>query len=342
MKTRWDRLLFFVLFFSVTSFADSVLIPPTSGVYLGVYAAYDESSSATLTTALNDFTADAARSAVWDIVLSEWGQALQFPTDDAMAVHQVGSTPFVRILPRSVPTETDAIDPVLKLDVILRGDFDDQIRDWAQGAKALGFPILAEFGPEPNGFWNQWSGIYYPNGPALYASVVQHVITICRAEGATNITWFFHMNGNDNPAESTNQMAQYYPGDSYIDWIGVSVMGAQQDSDYWDEFVAVMDPAYAEISTVTPNKPIALVETGVIEDPHDPSRKANWISNAYQVLKTNRWPRLKAYSYWNEKMGTEATEIDDLSITSSPAALAAFKSMVSDLFFVSAPVWGNR
>lgn len=320
--------------------AASLLVPPKEGMYLGAYASYDDGSAQSLGESLSSFETISGRTVVWAIVFNEWPGLLHFPKDEATTLHRQGTTPFIRVLPRSVPWQTNELDPVIRMDRINAGDYDDQIRQWARDARDIGFPLLVEFGPEANGFWNQWSGVLYPNGPALYASVYRRFVSICRAEGANNITWFFHMNGDDNPERPDNQMAQFYPGDDYIDWIGVSVLGAQQVTDYWDLFIDVMDRAYGEISAVSRTKPIALVETAVVEDPKLADHKAQWFQSAFAELESGRWPRLKAYSYWDEPGWLK--EVNDLRFNSSAASLAAFREGVADPFFVSVPVWGGR
>lgn len=317
-----------------------LLAPPAKGMYFGAYGNYDETNLQSLTLSVASFQALARKPLTWAIIFNEWPGELHFPADEAEAVHAQGAIPFIRILPRSVTWQTDAPDPVVRLDRIDRGDFDGQLREWARDARDIGFNLLVEFGPEANGFWNQWSGVHYPNGPALYASVVRHIITICRAEGADNITWFFHMNGESNPQKPENRMALFYPGDDYIDWIGVSVLGAQRVDDYWDEFEDVMDKAYNEIKQVSSTKPIALVETGVVEDPKNPGHKAEWIRSALGALKQGRWPRLKAYSYWNEPAWLSVS--NDLRINSSGQTLDAFRDLAEDDAFVSTPVWVRR
>ena len=52
----------------------------------------------------------------------------------------------------------------------------------------------------------------------------------CAKAEADNILWVFHVNYNDWPNESWNRFENYYPGDDYIDWLAVSIYGAQQPS----------------------------------------------------------------------------------------------------------------
>lgn len=327
-------------FFSNVALAGYYLAPPASGMYLGAYVDYFGGNAQSLTNNLNSFKATTGKGLAWSIVINEWGNNLQFPWYESYAAYNNGSTPLVRVLPRSVNYETSNPDPILRLEYINRGDFDGQIRRWADTARQLPFPILVEFGPEANGNWHQWSGVLYENGPALYQAVYQRFINICRQEGATNITWFFHMNNIANPVSSNNLMAQYYPGDSYIDWLGLSVVGALYQSDYWDSFTNLLDAGYTEMANVSPTKPIAIVEATVIESYADANLKAQWINDAYNALRSDNYPRIKAFSYWNEAGWT--LEGNDLRINSSVQTLNSVRTMFLDPVFQTGPAWIPR
>ncbi len=333
-------LLSFFAFFNNVSEAGYLLAPPVNGMYLGAYVDYLRGDAQSLTNNLNSFKASTGKALAWSIVLNEWGSGLQFPWYESWAAYQNGSTPLVRVLPRSVNWETSNPDPYLRLEYLNRGDYDAQIRQWADVARQLPFPIFVEFAPEANGNWYQWSGVFYDNGPALYKAVYQRFINICRQEGATNITWFFHMNNIANPVGPNNLMAQYYPGDDYIDWLGLSVVGALYQSDYWDTFQNLLDPGYKEMSTVSTIKPIAIVEAGVIESHQDPNAKAAWITEAYNVMKSGDYTRIKAFSYWNVPSWT--VEGNDMRINSSFQSLQAIRSMFLDNFFLTGASWYSR
>jgi len=321
--------------------AESVLTPPAGGsMYLGAYVDYLSGDAQSLTNNVATFEGTTGKSLAWNIILNEWGSNLQFPWYESYAAYNAGSTPLIRVLPRSVDYETDAVDPILRLDYMNRGDFDAQIKQWADVAKQLPFPVLVEFAPEANGNWYQWSGTFYDNGPALYQAVYQRFINICRQEGATNITWVFHMNNLSNPATANNTMAQYYPGDSYIDWLGISVVGALYQTDYWDNFTDLLDPGYTEMAAVSTTKPIAIVEASVIESLQDPNKKAGWITDAYNAMKSGSYPRIKAFSFWSEPSWT--TEGNDLRVDSSPQTLAAARAMFLDQMFITGTAWSTR
>ena len=325
----------------LTNFAQAayVVAPPAQGMYLGAYVDYLAGDAQSLANQVSHFKALTGKALAWNIVINEWGSRLNFPWYESYAAYNAGSTPLIRVLPRSVNWETGEKDPFLRLDYINRGDFDAQIRYWADIARQLPFPIMVEFMPEANGNWYQWSGVLYDNGPALYKAVYQRFINICRQEGATNITWVFHMNTIANPSTPGNNMAAYYPGDEYIDWLGLSVNGALYQSDYWDSFTDLLDPGYAEMTKVS-TKPLAIVEAGVIELNSDPGKKAAWINDAYNALKSGNYPLVKAFTYWNEPSWT--AEGNDMRINSSPLALQAARNLMLDSMFLTDLSWYSR
>ena len=54
--------------------------------------------------------------------------------------------------------DQDHAEKVFSLENIIAGKFDEDLRQWAQGAKTFGSPVLIEWGTEPNGEWFAWNG----------------------------------------------------------------------------------------------------------------------------------------------------------------------------------------
>lgn len=65
------------------------------------------------------------------------------------------------------------------------------------------------------------------DGPERFHDAYRHIVTFFRDNKVDNITWFPHVNASGNPEESRNEINQYYPSDTYIDWLGISVYGHQ-------------------------------------------------------------------------------------------------------------------
>ncbi len=68
------------------------------------------------------------------------------------------------------------------------------------------------------------------------------------------------------PDEEWNSMQSYYPGDDYIDWIGVSIYGPvnRKDPDKYS-FKQIYEHIEGEFRSISPNKPLAIFEFGVGE-----------------------------------------------------------------------------
>lgn len=149
---------------------------------------------------------------------------------------------------------------------------------WANEAKNCSTNLLVEFGTEVNGVWFSWNGYYYgggtcdeygdpnyPDGPEIFRDSYRHIIDLCNQQGCDNITWFFHFDVNDAPEEWWNNPIYYYPGDDYIDWIGVSTYGPFQRGDDYIEPKEIINKAYKKMQNVSTLKPYAILEFGVTE-----------------------------------------------------------------------------
>ena len=212
-------------------------------------------------------------------------------------------------------------------------------------------PIIIDFAPEMNGDWFSWSGKYnggsvknkygdsnLADGPERYQDAYRHIIDIFKEEGATNVTWVFHVNANSFPEESWNNYNAYYPGDEYIDWIGFSVYGAITPDENWENFTQIMDTSYPELEAVSKTKPLAVLEFGVMERNN---QKAQWIKDALESVESGKYPRIKAISYWNEAWENSDGSISNLKLNSSDEALETYKKLIKSSFFVDKANFGS-
>jgi hypothetical protein len=328
------------------------LAPPPAGAYHSAFPFFANSEDRVSKKKIIDFETLAGKKIVWAYFSNNWLKRIQFPLQAVQTIHARGIFPFVRLMSWS-RIEQDVPETVYTLPRIIDGTFDHELVLWADQARALPFPLLVEFGTEVNGGWFPWNGIYngagktdsygdpaFPDGPKRFRDAYRHIIDLFRRRGVRNITWFFHINALSWPAADWNRMALYYPGDEYIDWIGVSVYGSQTPGERWVTFQEILDSAYSELAAISANKPLALLEFGVAEDPKQGS-KAEWIRVALQSIREQRYPRLKAVCYWHEAWENEDGSVSDLRINSSPAALAAYRQEIAASFFLPAAVFNG-
>jgi glycosyl hydrolase family 26 len=328
------------------------LIPSPEGVYTSAYPDFTDTEDHVTAESITKFQTLTGKLVVWVYFSNNWFDGIRFPAEAVQTIHDLGLIPFIRLMPRSSDDEY-VEEPMYTVENILAGQFDDNLRQWAREARDTHIPLLVEFGTEVNGEWFPWNGVYHganetdgygdptqADGPERFRDVYRHVVTLFREEGADNLTWFYHVNGDSQPEEDWNSMAAYYPGDDYVDWIGVSVYGALNPGDEWTEFTDSMDIAYPELAAISPNKPLALLEFGVVADPTI-GDKAEWIRAALDAVAARRYPRIKAVSYWNEEWENEDGSISNLRLDSSPEVTATYRDIIASPFFVAQPYFDN-
>jgi beta-mannanase len=232
-------------------------------------------------------------------------------------------------------------DRVFSLRRIIGGDFDADLRRWADDARAFGTPVLAEYGTEMNGFWFGWNATHngVQDGARRFRLAYRHIITIMRARGADNVSWVFHVNDDDQPAKPWNRLERYYPGDRYIDWLATSVYGALTPQEHWNEpFARGMDRVYPRLRRLA-DKPILVSEFGVTKNnPRvDPVR---WADQAFEQLLSDRWPRVRGFSWWNETWENDdvAAHDSNLRIQDIPGLPQLFSLALADPHVLTRPL----
>jgi len=264
------------LFITTANFNSNKLIEPSSGIYHSSYPDFGGTEDVVTAKRINDFETLVNKDIVWAYFSNNWYDNIQFPSAAVNTIHGAGIVPFIRMMPRTNFDEGGP-DPNYTMQKIINGDFDSALIQWAIDAKNTNIPLLAEFGTEVNGNWFPWNGQYNgagettgygdPNlfdGAERFRDAYRHIIDICKANGANNITWFFHIDAYSEPDMDWNKIENYYPGDNYIDWLGVSIYGPQKSNEDYHEFSEILNDVYPNLSNLS-NKPIAVLEFGITE-----------------------------------------------------------------------------
>ena len=257
-------------------FVDGKLVEPKSGIYHSAFPDFGGTEDIVTEKRINDFEALVGNEILWAYFSNNWIDAIEFPLTDVETIINAGRIPFVRIMPRS-NFEEGGPDTIYTLQRIIDGDFDAELVQWALDAANSGIPLLAEFGTEVNGNWFPWNGQYngggdtngygdpeVADGPERFRDAYRHIIELCNENGANNITWFFHVDAYCEPDTDWNQIKNYYPGDGYIDWLGVSIYGPQESSEDYQEFSEIMNDIYPSLISLS-DKPIAILEFAITE-----------------------------------------------------------------------------
>ena len=320
--------------------------PKNDQIYFGAYTSFGDDENNVTKTNIEAFEKNAKKEISWVYFSNSWQDGITYPRETIQNIHKLGKVPFVRFLPRRSEEEDKANKTMITQDII-DGKFDKALIKWAQEAKEENIPILMDFGLEMTGFWMSWCGKWqgagettqygdpsYPDGPERFRDAYRHIIDIFRAQGTQNITWFFHPDIQRMPDKEWNSAKYYYPGDDYIDWIGVSIYGAQFNNEKWKTFSNSLEEQYQWIEEISSTKPLAVLEIGVADKRKD-GDKATWYKDTFTNILAHSYLNFSAFVYWDERWENEDGSITNLKIDSSKEALKAFQEGISDSRFVS-------
>lgn len=192
---------------------------------------------------------------------------------------------------------------------IAAGKYDATIDATADAVKALGGGVLIRFNWEMD--QSPGSREYIGTAPQFVAAW-QHIVSIFQSRGASNAAFVWAPRSG---AFSKGVAASYYPGDSYVDWIGASSVPTSGFPDFHNTFASF----YAWSSTHA--KPL-LVWAGVRENPQSSTWKADWMTSAASTIETSM-PKVKAFVYYDALSPLGYAFWAD----TSSASLAAYKSI---------------
>jgi mannan endo-1,4-beta-mannosidase len=196
---------------------------------------------------------------------------------------------------------------------IADGGTDGYARRFATAVRTLNLPVAISFGHEMNGHWYPWGTTR--TDPADFVRAWRHVHDVFLDVGATNVIWVWSPNVV-NPVPRV-PLQPLYPGDAYVDWIGV--VGYYTDSGA-STFQTLFGPTTAALRRFT-RKPILIAETAAQPGP----RKPRDVADLFAGVAAS--PDVVGFVWF------DIVKRADWRVASDPAALAAFRrGAASDLF----------
>lgn len=314
-----------------------------NAVAVGVFlpnAVYD-------TSIFDEFSEKIGRQPAYLVWYEQWANGPFGPEQqDILAQYdQWGITPVMAWEPYDA--KADPIEqPDYRLANIIAGNFDAYIDSWALGLAAYGKTVFLSFAHEMNGNWYPWGVGVNGNQPGEFVAAWKHVVDRFYVLGAMNVRWIWVPNEEyeDVPALARD----VYPGDVYVDWFGMNGFnwGAAirwkscDCQSAWRTFDEIFENTYDNLLAIA-KKPIMILETASSEVGGD---KAAWISDAFLARIPVKYPAVRAVTWFNEvTTGLETVQDGavvptaevDWPVTSSPAALAAYREAVNEPYYQS-------
>ena len=270
--------------------------------------------------ALASFTNAVGRLPSVDSYFQSWADG--FDVLGAKEITSAGMLPMVTWEPFDAKRSSVNTFPLRS---IAAGTFDTYIAQQAQRMASVGAPVALRFGHEMNGDWYPWgqprvgvtpvTAAAYGNTPADYVNAYRHVHDVFVANGARNVVWLWAPNLIDG--NRALPLVSLYPGDSYVDWVGVS--GYYGSSG--DMFASRYPSTFAQFDQFAPTKPIFIAETSVLPN----SRRVAQIQDLVRGVVAT--PRVIGFT-WFDMNKRERWRIDD----DAPAAAALGRELAAGGF----------
>ncbi len=243
-----------------------------------------------------------------------------FPQARVDAIHALGAVPQLSL---ELITWHGHRNRGSYLPDIEAGAYDAFFRDWAEGARRDGRRVQLRFGYEFNGDWFSWS-----HDPEAFRRCWRRVHGIFEEVGADNVEWVWSPNVVSCPDTPGNSMHRYYPGDAFVDWIGIDGYNFGDHHDEWHQWESAESVFRKTLEDLlrTYRRPRFLIsEFGC--PPGRPGARAAWIRAAYTFLR--RYPRVEAAIWYHQDKRREGEP--NWKLVEDDGSLDAFNATFSRL-----------
>ena len=207
---------------------------------------------------------------------------------------------------------------------------DAYLRDWARDAARARVPIFLRWASEMNGPWTAWS-----KDPVKYIEKFRLMTKIMREEAPNVVMVWCPF------AEPRGNIASYYPGDDWVDWVAVNIYSVYINDGDPNRPAFEKDPVeqLRFVYDSFPNKPLMICEyAATIESKGAGLSTVGFavekMTRMYEALKTD-FPRVGAIYWfsWDTIRGKKAN--NNYSFLADGRTLLTYRNLTSDPYFLS-------
>lgn len=256
-----------------------------------------------------------------------------FPLSLLDSIYQQKSIPMITWEPwlNSFDQELNTGQHVYQL--IVEGHFDTYITDFAERLKYMQRPVFLRFAHEFDNPFYPW----YVDGDdasSKFKKAWIHTYEIFKNIGANNVIWIW------NPWKANN-VAAFYPGEEYVDWIGVNILnyGSLNQDGKWHDFKNLYEPFHNELKNL-PSTPVIISEFGTLRNDQ---RQKEWLQDAFIAIETD-FKEIQSVIYFSSKVdnnwpdGLKTNENLDWTVAKTQEIKNSFSSKeVPDYVFSPLP-----
>ncbi len=231
-------------------------------------------------------------------IYAAWGDKSEqrFPLTRVNAINELGSVPIITWEPWLTDFDDDLHSHLKEkesrskngLKDISEGSYDFYLEKWVHDLKLFEQPLFIRMGHEMNDPYRYPWGPHN-NEPAHFIAAWKHIVDYFRNAGIDNVIWVW------SPHIAYGLFEQYYPGDEYVDWIGVGTLnyGTVATWSQWWTFDEIFGIHYEELNQF--NKPIMATEFGSLAVGGD---RVKWYKDAFCEFP-EKYPELKSMLFFH-------------------------------------------
>jgi hypothetical protein len=220
----------------------------------------------------------------------------------------------------AIPMKSMGQSPELVKEV-LAGKHDTSIDQWAKDAAAYADLVMIRPWWEMNGLWfTKALGPEYIQGWRYLHSRIKAI--------ADNVLFIWCPNVI---AGGIADPEPWYPGDEYVDWVGMDGYSGQHPAKSygWRSAHKVFKSTYDRFQEFAAEKPVMICETAASEYG---GSKAVWTRNLLGEAVQEEMPQIRGMVWFNWNIDHGVGRVD-WPIESSPAAQAAFKAGIASSYY---------
>ncbi|MEO0472487.1 MAG: glycosyl hydrolase [Bacteroidota bacterium] len=212
--------------------------------------------------------------------------------------------------------------------LVASGAYDPAINVFVEALQSLGRPAFVRIGYEFEGSWNGYT-------PSTYVAVFKRITDAMRAAKVNAATVWCAAGGSAGfiPLDS---LAQYYPGDEYVDWWGIDVFSPEE----------ITHPRLIEFLEWADEhqKPVMLGEctpryVGVMDGKVSWDK---WFGPFFNLIEQR--PQIKAFCYinwdwvyWSDELGFQWHDWKDARIELDEYVSMAYQAEMKKPFYIHVP-----
>ena len=181
---------------------------------------------------------------------------------------------------------------------ILQGKYDGFLKNYAQTIADFGRPVMFRLGNEMNGDWCNYSAFHTAKDTVIFREWYRYVYGFFERAGANaNTIWVWNPNGASFPDFLWNHELMYYPGDGYVDIVGLTKYNTgtfyYHYGERWQEFVELYEELYFRYIAIY-GQPLMIPE---FASASMGGCKESWVINMFEALP--RFYMIKVAIWWD-------------------------------------------